>query len=269
MLTGSSIVPFIDSGIYAYRVPGYYPAEKSWRVVYSEECQSYEYMDILADTPWLAAKLLRFLASVLGGAATVLLWTSTCIILQPNYWRAAGVGILLACLCQMSSFVWFYTKICHTTATSYQDFENGIEVKLNPRVQVPSSCTLFFGSKCVIASCILWSVASAIILLRYPPPIPKLIVHDEDIAMIVKPGQEFNEGHRRRKMFDGEGGVSSSLNLEKLTASISVAKSSQRSVFSTLANSADGHKNENSRSSSRQSATRQSFSSNFSDMTFA
>lgn len=272
MLTGSSIVPFIDSGMSAYRIPGYYPAEKSWRVVYSDECQPYQYFDIVADTSWLAAKYLRFLASVLGGATTLFLWTSTCLILQPIYWRAAGIGTLLACMCQMSSFIWFYTKICHTTATSYQDFEAGIEVKLNPRIQYPSSCTLFFGSKCAIASCILWGVASAIILLRYPPPIPKLIVHEEDIAMIVPPSDQTSlAGHRRRKQVEEREGGNSSLNLETLMASISAAKSSsQRTVSSnsgptTSSNANDG----NSRASSRQSATRQSFTSTFSDMTFA
>jgi len=271
MLTGSSIVPYIDSGMSAYRIPGYYPADQSWRVVYSDECQPYQYMDILVDTPWLAAKWLRFLASVLGGTATMFLWTSTCLILQPNYWRAAGVGIALACLCQLSSFAWFYTKICHTTATSYQDFEAGIEVELNPRVQVPSSCTLFFGSKCTIASCILWGVASVIILLKYPPPIPKLIVHDEDVAMIITPDQKSSstEGHRRRKVGEVDGEKSSTLNLEKLMASISAAKSSQRSVSTNSGPSVGVLHDENPRASTRMSATRQSFTSTFSDMTFA
>eukprot|EP00579_Thalassiosira_antarctica_P014966 CAMPEP_0201934242 /NCGR_PEP_ID=MMETSP0903-20130614/33229_1 /ASSEMBLY_ACC=CAM_ASM_000552 /TAXON_ID=420261 /ORGANISM="Thalassiosira antarctica, Strain CCMP982" /LENGTH=89 /DNA_ID=CAMNT_0048474407 /DNA_START=114 /DNA_END=379 /DNA_ORIENTATION=+ len=31
MLTGSSVVPYVDCGLSAYRIPGFYPAENSWR----------------------------------------------------------------------------------------------------------------------------------------------------------------------------------------------------------------------------------------------
>jgi len=180
MLTGSSSVPFVDCGMSAYRIPGYYPAENSWRVVYTDNCRPYEYMDLLTDTSWLASEWLRFFALVVGGTTAMFIWTSACLTLRPNYWQAAGIGAAVTCVSTMCSFVWFYTKLCHANATNINDFEAG-RVDEGEGSTAQTECTLFFGSKCAIASTVLWAVASALILLRpYPYPVPKYIAHDDD-----------------------------------------------------------------------------------------
>lgn len=186
MLTGSAAVPFVDCGMSAYRTPGFYPSENSWRVVYSQECQPYEYMGLLADTSWVAAEWLRFLSVVMGGTTSMFLWTSTCLTLRPNYWQAAGIGVALACVFQMCSFVWFYTKLCHTSTTDIENFEAGRESEGNATTVHTSSCDLYFGSKCAITACVLYAVASAIILFRkYPVPIPRFIVQDENEKIAI------------------------------------------------------------------------------------
>ncbi|KAL7529599.1 hypothetical protein ACHAXR_004250 [Thalassiosira sp. AJA248-18] len=205
LLTGSAAVPFVDCGMAAYRIPGFYPAENLWRVVYSDECQPYEYMNLLADTSWVAAEWLKFLGLVVGGTTAMFLWTSTCLTLRPNYWQGAGIGAAVACLCHMCSFVWFYTKLCHTGTTNFGDFEAGREVEVNPNMVgsknaiATSECALFFGSKCAITSCLLWGVASAVILLReYPMPVPKLIAQEENVAM-VPPSDSLEKPISRRR----------------------------------------------------------------------
>ncbi|KAL3770275.1 hypothetical protein ACHAW5_003412 [Stephanodiscus triporus] len=189
MLTGSNIVPYVDCGMSAYRIPGYYPAENSWRVVYTEECQSYANMDLLADTSWVAAEWLRFMGLVVGMTTSMFMWTATFLTLRPNYWRASGFGAATACLCQVCSFVWFYTKMCHTTTTNFDDFSAGREGEMNAgnfrEDYHPSTCSLFFGSRCSIASSFLWAAAAALVLLReYPMPVPRLIAYDEKILMM-------------------------------------------------------------------------------------
>lgn len=247
MLTGSSAVPFVDCGMSAYRVPDFYPSENAWRVVYSDACRPYEYMNLLADTSWVAAEWLRFFGLVLGMTTASFLWTSTCLTLRPNYWQGAGIGAALACLCQMCSFVWFYTKLCHTSTTNFEDFESGREVELDARHDNPSSCTLFFGSKCAITSCVFWGFASALVLVReYPTPVPKLIVHDEGLPITggtteAALKQQPVKGGRRmltarsmgKKAVGGAKGKKMSARSQELTASISTAHSSQHSVPSS------------------------------------
>lgn len=182
MLTGSSAIPYVDCGMTAYRMPMYYPTENDWRVAYSDECQPYQYMNLLADSSWIAAEWLQFISLVVGGTTCMFLWTSTCLTLRPNHWKAAGVGAAVACIFQLLSFVWFYTRLCNTSTTNFLDFETGREVELDSQT---SSCELFFGSKCAILSCILWGIAAAgTLLLEYPSPVPKLIC-DEERAMKI------------------------------------------------------------------------------------
>lgn len=268
MLTGTAAVPFVDCGMSAYRVPGFYPAEQSWRVVYSDECRPYRHMSLLADTSWVAAEWLRFLGLVVGGTTTMFLWTSTCLTLRPNYWHAAGAGAAIACLCQTCSFVWFYTKLCHTSTTNFEDFEAGREVEYNPNSNegashAASSCSLFFGSKCAIVSCVFWGAAAAVMLLReYPVPVPKLVAHEENVAMVPPPsagtGRKDGRITSRSKRKGGKGSErKSSRSMEQLTASMSTApsvQSSQRSLpWVSGAPPAAGGKDMNIRASLRTS----------------
>ncbi|KAL3827634.1 hypothetical protein ACHAXA_000507 [Cyclostephanos tholiformis] len=188
MLTGSNIVPYVDVGTSGYRIPGYYPAENSWRVVYTDECMHYARSDLLEDASWITSEWLRFAGLVVGMTTSTFMWTATFLTLRPNHWRASGMGAIAACLCQVCSLVWFYTKLCRTTATSYGDYESGREVETSASSVDYQPCVPFFGSRCTIASCFLWASAAAFVLLReYPMPMPRLIAYDEKTHMVPPP----------------------------------------------------------------------------------
>ena len=233
MLTGSNIVPYVDCGMSGYRIPGFYPAENTWRVVYTDECQMFPHMDLMSDTSWVASEWLRFMGLVVGMTTSMFMWTSTFLTLRPNYWQASGIGAAAACLCQVCSFVWFYTKLCHTTATNFEDFEAGREVEMNAndyhQNYHPSSCSLFFGSRCSITSSFLWAAAAAFVLLReYPMPVPKLIPYDEKMLMPPPPS---TAGQRQSARGGGGGarGGAKARNNSLLTKSFSTTQSSQPS----------------------------------------
>eukprot|EP00581_Thalassiosira_minuscula_P017003 CAMPEP_0183716434 /NCGR_PEP_ID=MMETSP0737-20130205/10357_1 /TAXON_ID=385413 /ORGANISM="Thalassiosira miniscula, Strain CCMP1093" /LENGTH=380 /DNA_ID=CAMNT_0025945711 /DNA_START=220 /DNA_END=1363 /DNA_ORIENTATION=+ len=229
LLAGSASVPYVDCGISAYRIPDFYPAEKKWRVHYTGECMPYEHMDILADTSWVASEWLRFFALVIGATTALFLWTSTCLTLRPKHWLAAGIGALLTCIFQTCSFVWFYTKLCHTSAADFEDFESGREVETNQQETdaiAPSSCELFFGSKCAVTSCVLWAAASLMILLRkYPNPVPRFIVAEEDDAALKATIAPLNpSGARLRDSVSGRSGAKDSFTTGRSSVSFSVRK---------------------------------------------
>lgn len=185
MLTGSSDVPFVDLGFTAHRIPEFYPADNAWVVAYSDECRPYEYLNVLEDQAWIAAEWLNFLSVVFGGASMMYMWVAMCLVVRPGYWRCVGLGVAVACLCQLFSFIWFHTEICHTNNTNMRDFENGVQAEESEHGQ--SSCSLFFGSRCAVASSCLYLMSSLVILLgEYPPPQPKLIAQDEmeKVAMV-------------------------------------------------------------------------------------
>ena len=187
MLTGSDAVPYVHAGMSAFRAPGYYPGDNTWRVVYSDRCSPYEFKSVLEDTSWVAGQWLSFLSVVIGGAATLFLWTSTCLVLRPNMWTAVGVAVAAACLLETCSLVWFYTRLCHTTTTNLFDFEAGREVEGNALDDNSTKCTLFFGSKCSITAITLWAAATLWIFVRgYPNPVPRMIVIDreEKVSMV-------------------------------------------------------------------------------------
>lgn len=181
ILTGSSVVPYVDLGMNAYRIPEFYPASNSWRVVYNDECLSYQYS--FEDRAWLAGKRFSFLAMWCGGASMMFLWVGTFLVLKPGHWKTAGVGVASAFFCQVFSFVWFNTSLCKTKSTSIEEFKSGENAETDA-----SSCSLFYGSRCSIASTILYLIASLMILFgEYPAPEPKLIA--EENYPIVNAGQ--------------------------------------------------------------------------------
>ena len=185
ILTGSSSIPFIDIGMSAFRVPQFYPASNNWRVAYSSECRPYSHPEIIMDRPWVASEWLNFSSIVIGGTVMMFLWSGTCLTLRTSYWRCIGLGAVLASFLQICSFVFFSTRLCHTTTTSFLDFEAGREIELTETGT--SSCSLFFASKCAIASILLFLAAGLLILMgEYPTPVPKLIAHDDDerVAMV-------------------------------------------------------------------------------------
>lgn len=185
ILTGSASIPFVHLGMEAFRIPGFYPATNSWRVAYSSQCEPYTHYNIIADRPWVTSEWLSFSSIVIGGTAMMFLWSGICLTLRPSYWKFVGVGSALASIVQMFSFVWFSTRLCHTTTRTFLDFQAGREVELAG--SDASSCALFFASKCSIASiCLYLSAALLILLGKYPTPVPKLIAQDDDesVAML-------------------------------------------------------------------------------------
>ena len=189
LLTGSNIVPFVHVGHVAYRIPDYYPEDNTWFVPYTNEC--IPYTDVIFDSSWNASTWFRFMGMIVGMTTTMFLWTSTCLTLRPIQWRTCGLGAVLTCTCYTLSFVWFYTKLCSTTTTNYEDFAYGREVEMgqDPResgYRPPTSCLLFFGSRCTLASCFLWALVASIVLLCKFTIQPRLMIYDEKnmIAMV-------------------------------------------------------------------------------------
>ena len=190
LLAGSSAVPYVDAGMAAYRAPGFYPAENAWRVAYSQGCTPYERPELLSDPAWAAAEWLRFLSVVAGGTVSAFLWTGSFLTLRRHHWRAAGVGVALAGALQACSFVWFLTKLCHTSATDFDDFEAGREVEGNLQDIRASTCEMFFGSKCSITACAFYGAAAAAMLCRkYPAPVPRLVLEEERKVHLGPPGR--------------------------------------------------------------------------------
>lgn len=143
-------VPFVEIGFVAYREPIYNEEDKTWSVVYTGQCSTYN--PDLEDPFWKAAKGFAFGALVLGGASSLFLWFSTCFVFSRGTWRWAGYQVVLAFICQTLAFLWFGTAIC-------KDEEN--------------TCDLFYGSKADIAASAFWLASAILILSRYPKPQPK------------------------------------------------------------------------------------------------
>ncbi|KAL3780504.1 hypothetical protein HJC23_012589 [Cyclotella cryptica] len=191
ILTGSAAVPYVDLGMNAYRIPEFYPASDSWRVAYTDECLPYQYS--FEDRAWLAGKRFSFLAMWCGGASMMFLWVGTFLVLKPGHWKTAGVGVACAFVFQVFSFVWFNTSLCHTKSSSIEGFKSREDAETTTEMNA-SSCSLFYGSKCSIASTILYLIASLMILFgEYPAPEPKLIA--EENYPMVNAGQSRSVVH--------------------------------------------------------------------------
>jgi hypothetical protein len=160
-ITNSEIIPYVEVGFVAYRKPQYNPVDDSWNVVYGGgTCLMFDdtLSSSIQDSYWIAAKLLAFVALVLGGAGALFVCFSTCFVLSKATWRLAGYQILLACICQCLSFIWFATNICH---------HDDDDVNVN-------SCHLFMGSKADICASIFFLGSGLLILHRYPKSAPKV-----------------------------------------------------------------------------------------------
>lgn len=250
LLTGSPAVPYVDCGMAAYRVPGFYPAANSWRVAYSEECLSYAYIEVLADRPWVSAEWLNFLSIIVGGGTTMFLWSATCLTLRPNSWRAAGVGLMLSWICQVCSLVWFYTDLCSTSSRNIQEFAAGRQNSNNSENGETSSCYLYFGSKCVITSSCLWFLASIYMLFgKYPMPVPKLVAQDDTESVATPPPGRIIAPGGYQPISGGKGGIG--------------ARSS-RNLASSVRSSVDGGSLRNLQSSRNIQQERASFVSKLS-----
>ena len=147
-ITNSQIIPFLEIGLIAYREPAYHAEDDSWRIVYSGSCLPFEIP--IQDSYWTAAKGFAFFALVFGGAGALFISFSTCFVFSRGTWRLAGYQVMVACMCQCLSFLWFATGICND-----------------------NSCKLFFGSNADICASTFYLVASLLIVTRYPTPIPK------------------------------------------------------------------------------------------------
>jgi len=152
MVNATRIPPWLEFGIGAYRSPVYNNNNHNngnpnqvWTTSFTGSCALYppEFMD----AAWTTSRAFSFLSLVLGGGGTLLVWCSTCFIFGRGTWRWTGYEILLASSCQGLSFVWFLTEVCQW-----------------------NQCTLFWGSKADIATCVLWFVGGMLIVCRYPQP---------------------------------------------------------------------------------------------------
>lgn len=179
ILTGSPIVPYIDLGMDAYRIPEFYPMSNSWMVSIESNCAAYQY-PFQEDSAWIAGKRFGFLALWSGGASCLFLWVGTFLLLTPRQWKAVGIFVLFAALFQLLSFSWFSNSLCHTRSTTIEDFQAEETGGTTTETDVgSSSCSLLYGSRCSIASFFLYLASSLIILFgEYPMPEPKLIAEE-------------------------------------------------------------------------------------------
>jgi hypothetical protein len=184
MLTGSSVIPYLHLGMDSYVIPEFYPASNSWHVSIESECIQYPYA--VEDNAWIVGKRFGFLSLWSGGASSMILWVGTFLVLTPRQWRGAGVLVLFAALFQVFSFAWFSTALCHTDSSTIAEFQKEMMGEVEEPTDTanvgnadPSSCTLFYGSRCAIASFFLYLISSLMILLgEYPIPEPKLFAEE-------------------------------------------------------------------------------------------
>jgi len=155
-ITNSEIIPFLEIGFVGYREPAYYAEDDSWRVIYTGTCSLFDDASI-QDSYWIAGKALAFVALVLGGAGALFLWFSTCFVFSRGTWRWSGYQVMLAFICQCLAFLWFATAICND-----------------------NSCSLLFGANTDICASVFYFIASVLILVRYPTPLPK---EDREVAV--------------------------------------------------------------------------------------
>ena len=171
-LSGDSSVPYVEAGLAAWRGPTYYPEDGQWRVMYTEECQSYDAAASATSGTglppanasgweWKLSEILSFLALAFGGSGALLFWVGACIPLSRIMWRAAAYEILAAALFLAGSFLWFLNPLCDPGAGN--------------------NCRMHFGAKCNACAALFWTTAAVAALFRYPVPRPKPeIVHVRD-----------------------------------------------------------------------------------------
>ena len=181
--------PYVELGLIAYRLPYYDTLKKGWYLNRSGACFGYpsSFKEQMIDSPWRIAKTLGFFGLVLGGGASLFLWTSTCCTFTKMSWRWAGIETVLALCCQVTSFLWFKTRICQFP----QEDVNTI------------SCALSDGSKADILSACLWFLTSLLIFCHYPKP--NDIIDSSDGIMV----NDRRRATPRNNRFDGNGSSSS------------------------------------------------------------
>ena len=111
-----------------------------------QQCTEYP-PELTKDTIWVVAQLLSFVALVLGGGGSVFIWCSSCFVFSKGTWRWTGYVLLLACGCQLGSFIWYKSHICTW-----------------------NTCTISTGSKLDAVSALFWFCSSVMVICRYPRP---------------------------------------------------------------------------------------------------
>ena len=134
----------------------------------SSEQQCAEYPpELTKDTIWVVAQLLSFVALVLGGGGSVFVWCSTCFVFSKGTWKWTGYVLLLACGCQVGSFIWYKSHICSW-----------------------NTCTMSSGSKLDAISALFWFCSSFMVICRYPRPYNQYEHIQQD---------QYQQQHRRRR----------------------------------------------------------------------
>ena len=154
-LNNSTDFPFAEIGFESYRVPIHNFEKDEWTIRYTDRCLDYKAPDVNGeeikfDLYWKVGKMMHLLATIFGGAGTLLLWFAAIFMaFTKTQWRWAAFECAIASLFQFFSFLWFFNNFCSASG---------------------SHCHLFFGSTLNIVSIILYLTASAIICLKYPEP---------------------------------------------------------------------------------------------------
>ena len=155
--------PYLEAGRKAYREPRYNAKTDSWEVEYIGQCLTYREEEVEMDIWWNVAKGFDFASLVLGGTCSLFLCFSVCCVFSRGTWRLAGFVVLLACLFQAASFLWFKTDLCQK-----------------------NDCSLFWGSNADIAACVLWLVAAILIFSHYPVPKDHMHTREAGDGLVVE-----------------------------------------------------------------------------------
>mmetsp|Transcript_11843 Transcript_11843/g.34185 ORF Transcript_11843/g.34185 Transcript_11843/m.34185 type:complete len:398 (+) Transcript_11843:349-1542(+) len=171
--------PFIELGMEAYREPtavssgGDKGSEERYDINYSGDCLEYpdKFIAHRMDETWEIARLLKFIALVLGGGGALFIWCSTCFVFSKGTWKIlVGYELLLATLCQAASFMWFWNDVCKNQI----DMPYARTHQEDPDVDYVTSCSMSWGAKADVASCCVWFFAALMVICYYPQPRPDI-----------------------------------------------------------------------------------------------
>ena len=145
-ITNDPNTPFVDAGLSHYRAPTLNDSGE-WVLDYTVPCEDYNLDVVTIDAAWRCASFTAFLSVVLGGGGAMYVFLSSCIVFRRSAWRWAGYELLAAVLCQVLTFSWFATSICH---------END------------NACALNYGARADILAAGMWASAAACLFRHHP-----------------------------------------------------------------------------------------------------
>jgi hypothetical protein len=148
-ITTNPEMPFLEVGLARYREA--FLINDTWTIDYNNQCKDYNVDIVTIGGVWRFSRITAFLALVFGGAGVLLIWFSSCFIFSKKAWKWVGCELLTATLFQLLTFSWLANGMCSGN--------NGED-----------KCSISYGAKAAIVTCVVWFVAGICVLFRYPSP---------------------------------------------------------------------------------------------------